>query len=124
MMNELRYWVQIDDSALHVPRYSGTPRTNSMGVPMMVICCLNELFSLDSKLEEEYEELMEDCVQQLLMHVQVHKFNTRFLSLYRLPPSKHKGKTRTQSLTPQGDFYLIMWFVDFPGKFCSKVEQR
>ena len=77
MMNEIVYWVRKDNSALHLPNWSGITPTNSLAVPMMLLCILLELENLDASLtQKEYGSQEDWCVEQLKAHIQARVFST------------------------------------------------
>lgn len=85
MMDQLVRWVRVDSSGLGRPQLSGDCAVNSMAVPMMLLCLVDQLTEGRAELEEKYKELGDWCVSQILQHVQVcedcrvHIYNvTRF----------------------------------------------
>lgn len=72
MMEQLIYWVQVDPSGLGRPRLPGDVATNSMAVPMMLLCLVQQLTEgRDHEAAQKYRELGSWCVAQILQHVQV-----------------------------------------------------
>lgn len=72
MMEKLIFWVREDPSGLGRPQLPGDTPTNSMAVPMMLLCLVQQL-SEGRGLEaaaEQYRDLGSWCVEQILQHVQ------------------------------------------------------
>ncbi|XP_034027563.1 N-acylglucosamine 2-epimerase [Thalassophryne amazonica] len=71
MMERLIYWVQVNSSGLGRPQLPGETPTNSMAVPMMLLCLVQQLTEdRDQDVVQRYKELSTWCVQQILQHVQ------------------------------------------------------
>ncbi|XP_029995738.1 N-acylglucosamine 2-epimerase isoform X2 [Sphaeramia orbicularis] len=71
MMEQLIYWVQVDSSGLGRPHLPGDVPTNSMAVPMMLLCLVQQITEgRGQKVAEKYRDLGNWCVQQILQHVQ------------------------------------------------------
>ncbi|XP_077453667.1 uncharacterized protein LOC144072006 isoform X1 [Stigmatopora argus] len=71
MMAQLIFWVQVDSTGLGRPMLPGATPTNSMAVPMMLMCLVQQL--TEGRSEEavlKYKKLSSWCVQQILQHVQ------------------------------------------------------
>lgn len=73
MMDKLIFWVREDPSALGRPQFSGDTPTNSMAVPMMLLCLVQQLSEGRGQeaATEVYRNLGSWCVEQILQHVQV-----------------------------------------------------
>lgn len=72
MMEQLIEWVQGDSSGLGRPQLPGDVPTNSMAVPMMLLCLVQQLTEgRGQEVVQKYRELGSWCVQQILQHVQV-----------------------------------------------------
>lgn len=72
MMKQLIYWVQKDSSGLGRPQLPGDIPTNSMAVPMMLLCLVQQLVEgRGQEVVQKYRELGNWCVQQILQHIQV-----------------------------------------------------
>lgn len=72
MMEQLIYWVQVDSSGLGRPQLLGDVPADSMAVPMMLLCLVQQLTEGRGKeVVQKYRELGRWCVQQILQHVQV-----------------------------------------------------
>lgn len=72
MMAQLIFWVQVDPTGLGRPALPGDKLTNSMAVPMMLMCLVQQL--TEGRGQEavlKYKKLSSWCVQQILQHVQV-----------------------------------------------------
>ncbi|KAL2103750.1 hypothetical protein ACEWY4_000618 [Coilia grayii] len=70
MMDQLVHWVRVDPSGLGRPQMPGDPPVNSMAVPMMLLCLLNQLSEGRPVLAQKYGELGDWCVKQILQHIQ------------------------------------------------------
>ncbi|XP_049608102.1 N-acylglucosamine 2-epimerase [Syngnathus scovelli] len=71
MMAQLIFWVQVDPTGLGRPTLPGDTHTNSMAVPMMLMCLVQQL--TEGRGQEavlKYKKLSCWCVQQILHHVQ------------------------------------------------------
>ncbi|KAF1390940.1 hypothetical protein PFLUV_G00063320 [Perca fluviatilis] len=71
MMEQLIYWVKEDSSGLGRPQLPGDVPSNSMAVPMMLLCLVQQL--TDGRGQEvvhKYGELASWCVQLILQHIQ------------------------------------------------------
>lgn len=79
MMQQLIHWVRVDSSALGRPQLPGDVPTNSMAVPMMLLCLVQQLTEgRGQEVVQKYKEVGSWCVQQILQHVQVCTQNTMF----------------------------------------------
>ncbi|TSL97328.1 N-acylglucosamine 2-epimerase [Bagarius yarrelli] len=70
MMDQLVRWVRVDSSGLGRPQLPGDRPVNSMAVPMMLLCLVDQLTEGRAELAEKYRELGDWCVCQILQHVQ------------------------------------------------------
>lgn len=70
-MDQLVHWVRVDSSGLDRPQLPGDRPVNSMAVPMMLLCLVDQLTEGRAELAEKYRELGDWCVCQILQHVQV-----------------------------------------------------
>ncbi|XP_061648583.1 N-acylglucosamine 2-epimerase isoform X1 [Phyllopteryx taeniolatus] len=71
MMVQLIFWVQVDPTGLGRPSLPGDTPTNSMAVPMMLMCLVQQL--TDGRGQGavlKYKKLSSWCVQKILEHVQ------------------------------------------------------
>jgi len=72
MMEQLIYWVQVDPSGLGRTQLPGEAPTNSMAIPMMLLCLVQQLTEgREQMVVQKYRELGSWCVQQILHHIQV-----------------------------------------------------
>lgn len=72
MMEQLIHWVQVDPAGLGRPQLPGDVPTNSMAVPMMLMCLVQQLTEgRGQEAFQKYRDLGSWCVQQVLQHVQV-----------------------------------------------------
>ncbi|KAM9785923.1 N-acylglucosamine 2-epimerase [Neosynchiropus ocellatus] len=71
MMEQLVFWVRVDSTGLGRPQLPGDTPTNSMAVPMMLLCLVQQLTEgRGQEVADKYTELGQWCVQQILQHVQ------------------------------------------------------
>lgn len=71
MMKQLIYWVRVDPSGLGRPQLPGDVPSNSMAVPMMLLCLVQQVSEGRQETKQKYTELESWCVHQILQHVQV-----------------------------------------------------
>uniref|UniRef100_A0A8B9H891 N-acylglucosamine 2-epimerase n=1 Tax=Astyanax mexicanus TaxID=7994 RepID=A0A8B9H891_ASTMX len=70
MMDQLVLWVRVDSSGLGRPQLTGDSPVNSMAVPMMLLCLVDQLTEGREDLTDKYRDLGDWCVKQILQHVQ------------------------------------------------------
>uniref|UniRef100_A0A8C2W9S3 N-acylglucosamine 2-epimerase n=1 Tax=Cyclopterus lumpus TaxID=8103 RepID=A0A8C2W9S3_CYCLU len=71
MMEQVIYWVRVDSSSLGRPQLPGEVPTNSMAVPMMLLCLVQQLTEgRGQEAAQKYGDLASWCVQQILQHIQ------------------------------------------------------
>ncbi|XP_038164906.1 N-acylglucosamine 2-epimerase [Cyprinodon tularosa] len=70
MMEQLIYWVREDSSGLGRPQLPGDVPTNSMAVPMMLLCLVQQLSEGRLETGRKYAELGSWCVSQIQQHIQ------------------------------------------------------
>ncbi|XP_069383384.1 N-acylglucosamine 2-epimerase isoform X1 [Paralichthys olivaceus] len=71
MMEQLIHWVRVDSSGLGRPQLPGDVPTNSMAIPMMLLCLVQQLTEgRGQEVVQKYRELGGWCVQQILQHIQ------------------------------------------------------
>uniref|UniRef100_A0A8C1WSK3 N-acylglucosamine 2-epimerase n=1 Tax=Cyprinus carpio TaxID=7962 RepID=A0A8C1WSK3_CYPCA len=70
MMDRLIFWVQTDSSDLSRPQLPGDPPVNSMAVPMMLLCLVDQLTEGRTDVAEKYKDLSGWCVERILQHIQ------------------------------------------------------
>lgn len=72
MIEQLIYWVQVDPSGLGRPQLPGEVPINSLSVPMMLMCLVQQLTEgRGQEVAQKYKELGNWCVEQILQHIQV-----------------------------------------------------
>lgn len=71
MMDQIIHWVRVDPTGLGRPQLSGTPATEPMAVPMMLLSLVEQLGEEDEALTSKYAELGDWCAHRILQHVQV-----------------------------------------------------
>lgn len=69
MMDQLINWVRFDSSSLGRPKLPGDRPVNSMAVPMMLLCLVDQLTEGRTEVEK-LTELSAWCVEQILQHIQ------------------------------------------------------
>ena len=69
MLQQLIYWICVDDSGLGVVRLAGTPSTQELGRPMILLNVLTEFCGDNKDLREKYMEHIEWSVQKIQLHV-------------------------------------------------------
>ncbi|KAM4737847.1 N-acylglucosamine 2-epimerase isoform 3-T3 [Anableps anableps] len=72
MMEQLIYWVREDSSGLGRPQLPGDVPTNSMAVPMMLLCLVQQLSEGRLEMGKKYAELGSWCVSEIQQHIQRH----------------------------------------------------
>ncbi|KAG2455555.1 RENBP epimerase, partial [Polypterus senegalus] len=70
VMDQIVHWTQVDSSGLGRPELPGAGPTNSMAVPMMLLCLVEQLVEDRPEMAKKYNELGHWCIQQILQHVQ------------------------------------------------------
>lgn len=78
MMDQLVHWVRNDSSGLGRPQLPGDQPVNSMAVPMMLLCLVDQLIEDKEELRVKYRELGDWCVEQILQHVQVSLVSSNY----------------------------------------------
>lgn len=74
MMAQLIHWVRVDPSGLGRPQLPGDTPTDSMAVPMMLLCLVQQLTGeRGPEVAQKYKEVGAWCVKQILQHVQVQE---------------------------------------------------
>ena len=71
MLERIKQWVLVDDTDLGKEALEGAPSINSLAVPMMVLCLVDQMETMDSSLSSDLQELTEWSVSQILAHVKV-----------------------------------------------------
>lgn len=72
MMDKIVYWVRKDstDIRLGLPALSGNKPVNTLAVPMMLLCLINQMELMDAALEEKYSDDAEWSLNQARAHIQ------------------------------------------------------
>ncbi|XP_069141116.1 N-acylglucosamine 2-epimerase-like [Argopecten irradians] len=70
MMDKIVYWVREDDTDLGQPAMEGAVPISSLAVPMMLLCLMDQLETVDPKLETKYSDLTEWCLTEVKKHIQ------------------------------------------------------
>ena len=73
MMDKIIYWVKEDwtEVKLGQPPLEGQVPTHSLAVPMMLLCLIDQIETMDSDLSIKFESIAKWCLDQTLMHIQV-----------------------------------------------------
>ncbi|XP_056130496.1 N-acylglucosamine 2-epimerase isoform X2 [Lampris incognitus] len=71
MMDHLIHWVRVDPSVLGRPQLPGDQPTNSMAIPMMLLCLVQQLTDgRGADVAQRYKEIGAWSVKNILQHVQ------------------------------------------------------
>ncbi|WAR16244.1 RENBP-like protein, partial [Mya arenaria] len=72
MMDKIIYWVREDptDLLFGYPPMAGEPEVNPLNVPMMILCLVDQMETMDTELSERYAEIAEWSVNQIRAHIQ------------------------------------------------------
>ncbi|KAL5014051.1 hypothetical protein ScPMuIL_008321, partial [Solemya velum] len=70
MMGKIVHWVYEDDTDLGKPKLVGKQHTSTMAVPMMLLCLIEQLETVDDSLAKDYEHLTKTCIKEILTHIQ------------------------------------------------------
>nr|XP_006625461.1 PREDICTED: N-acylglucosamine 2-epimerase [Lepisosteus oculatus] len=70
VMDLIVHWARVDPSGLGRPEMPGDIPVNSMAIPMMLLCLVEQLTEGRASLAEKYSELGRWCVQRTLQHIQ------------------------------------------------------
>lgn len=73
MLDQLVRWVRVDPSGLGRPQMPGDSPVNSMAVPMMLLCLVNQLSEGRPATAQKYSEVGDWSVKQILQHAQVNQ---------------------------------------------------
>jgi len=73
MMEKIIYWVREDPSAIRcgVAALPGQQNTSSLAVPMMLLCLVDQMETMDPNMAAKYAEIADWSVKQVLAHIQV-----------------------------------------------------
>ena len=71
MMTRILYWVRHDDSGLGREKLAGNTPVSTLAVPMMLLCLIDQLTTMDPALAANYDETEEWCLKEVAKHVQV-----------------------------------------------------
>lgn len=76
MLNKIQHWALVDDTELGRPKLAGQTPTNSMAVPMMMLCVALQLLSnnFEQEVNKKINSLIDWAIEQILAHVQVSFF--------------------------------------------------
>ena len=74
MMDRIVYWVTEDwtEVRLGQPALEGQEPTCSMAVPMMMLCLIDQMETMDPALSTKYQTLAKWSLDQALLHIQVN----------------------------------------------------
>ncbi|XP_064605325.1 N-acylglucosamine 2-epimerase-like isoform X2 [Liolophura sinensis] len=70
MMDKILYWVRVDDTELGRPKLAGMESVNKMAIPMVILCLIDQLVTMEPGLLDKYRSDMKWCISQVLSHVQ------------------------------------------------------
>ena len=71
MLERIKHWVMVDDTDLGRVPLEGSSPINSLAVPMMVLCLVDQMETMHCSHTSLLQELTEWSVSQILDHVQV-----------------------------------------------------
>ena len=73
MFDKIIYWAREDptDVRLGLSALPGVAPVNSMAVPMMLLCVLDQMETMEPSLSENYVDVAEWSLKQVLDHKQV-----------------------------------------------------
>lgn len=71
MMDKIVYWVTEDNTEIIGTPLEGSPVASSLAVPMMVLCIINQIETMDGSLAEIYNKTTDWAVQEIMKHVKV-----------------------------------------------------
>lgn len=116
MMDQIVHWVREDPSGLGRPQLPGAVASESMAVPMMLLCLVEQLGEEDEELAGRYAQLGHWCARRILQHVQVgaggrHRRQTGPGSWGAgQPPPPPGGRLPRSSWAPKAPFrHLEAW---------------
>ena len=73
MFEKIIYCAQQDDSELTGPKLPGLEPTKRLAIPMMLLCVIDQMESMDPSLSPTCAATADWCVEQILHHVQVKR---------------------------------------------------
>ena len=71
MMTHILHWVRQDDSGLGREKLAGNTPVSTLAVPMMLLCLIDQLTTMDPALAASYDETEQWCLKEVAKHVQV-----------------------------------------------------
>lgn len=71
MMKQILHWVLVDDSGLGRKKLAGNMPADTLAVPMMLLCLIEQLTTMDPDLASSYADTEQWCLSQVTKHVQV-----------------------------------------------------
>ena len=73
MMEKIIYWVRDDWSEVRLgqPALEGQVPSCSLAVPMMMLCLIDQMETMDPSLSTKYQDIAKWSLDQALMHIQV-----------------------------------------------------
>lgn len=89
-MAQIVHWVQEDPAGLGRSQLAGTPASEPMAVPMMLLGLVEQLGEEDEGLARRYAELGDWCARRILQHVQVGSWGS---SRLQGPPLEKRAPT-------------------------------
>lgn len=69
MMDKIVYWVTKDNTEIIGTPLEGSPVASSLAVPMMVLCIINQIETMDASLAERYSKTTDWAVKEIMKHV-------------------------------------------------------
>ena len=73
MMDKIIYWVKHDWSEVRLNQtpLTGAEPSQSLAVPMMLLCLIDQMETMDPTLSTKYKNISEWCLKHTFMHIQV-----------------------------------------------------
>ena len=85
MMKRLVHWAMVDSSDLGAVKLEGVTDSSSLAVPMMLLCCVEQMLIADESAKIQLDDVTDWAVEEILKHVHVSIFEaTRREDLNRL----------------------------------------
>lgn len=74
MFDKIIYWVKEDwtEVRLGLPPLPGAAAVNTLAIPMMLLCVLDQMETMDSTMTQKYADIATWSLKQVLAHKQVN----------------------------------------------------
>ncbi|XP_045182619.2 N-acylglucosamine 2-epimerase-like [Mercenaria mercenaria] len=123
MFDKIIYWVREDstDMRLGLSPLPGVSAVNSMAVPMMLLCVLDQMETMDSSMSEKYADVGEWSLKQVLAHRQ----REGTIILENVSPAGGELPGSAGRLTVPGHAIEAGWFLlQYAGKKNDKKLKK